>query len=264
MVRKFCKKCLMLMLMAAVCVGCQWQLKAASQQADGQQVSIQRYDRIEALYLTTGDYSAMQQLNTYFPTETRMLIEDVLKLGHVDDTSINTRFLYFFQDSTLQRMLSDVQQQYSNMDDLNEQLSEAFERMRKQLPDMDLPQVYAQIGSFDQSIVVSGGSLGVSLDKYLGSDYPFYVSHYSEEQRRLMTRDMIVPDCLAFYILSHYPLPAKSQQSDRDEHMGRIQWVVNQLTQRRVFASRHVDAVRQYMERHPGLPYDSLLQQIAM
>ena len=116
-----------------VCVGCQWHLKPAETDAAGKRIGIQRFDRIEMLYLTTGDYSALQQMNTYFPTETRMLIEDMLHLGQVDDPAINTKFLFFFQDSTLQQMLNDVQQQYANMDDVDEHLSLAFKRLKDEL-----------------------------------------------------------------------------------------------------------------------------------
>ena len=125
-----------LIVLMLVCVGCQWHLKPAETDAAGKRIGIQRFDRIEMLYLTTGDYSALQQMNTYFPTETRMLIEDMLHLGQVDDPAINTKFLFFFQDSTLQQMLNDVQQQYANMDDVDEHLSLAFKRLKDELPDM--------------------------------------------------------------------------------------------------------------------------------
>ncbi len=111
-----------LVLLMFVCFGCQWQLKPSETDASGRRIGIQRYDRIEHLYLTTGDYSALQQMNTYFPTETRMLIEDMLHLGHVDDPGINKKFLYLFQDSTLQQMLNDVQLQFADMDDIDEEL----------------------------------------------------------------------------------------------------------------------------------------------
>ena len=155
-----------LVLLMFVCFGCQWQLKPSETDASGRRIGIQRYDRIEHLYLTTGDYSALQQMNTYFPTETRMLIEDMLHLGHVDDPEINTKFLYFFQDSTLQQMLNDVQLQFADMDDIDEELLTTFKRLKEELPEVEVPTVYTQIGSFDQSIIVSGGSLGISLDKY--------------------------------------------------------------------------------------------------
>ena len=189
-----------LVVLMLVCVGCQWQLKPAETDAAGKRIGIQRFDRIEMLYLTTGDYSALQQMNTYFPTETRMLIEDMLHLGQVDDPAINTKFLFFFQDSTLQQMLNDVQQQYTNTDDIDEQLSLAFKRLKDDLPDIAVPTVYTQIGSFDQSIIVSGGSLGVSLDKYLGRDFPLYQEFYSPEQRQQMGRDAIVTDAISAYL----------------------------------------------------------------
>lgn len=249
-----------LVMLMFVCIGCQWHLKPAETDASGRRIGIQRFDRIEMLYLTTGDYSAIQQMNTYFPTETRMLIEDMLHLGQVDDPDINTKFLFFFQDSTLQQMLNSVQQQYSNMDDIDEQLSMAFKRLKDELPDVAVPTVYTQIGSFDQSIIVSGGSLGISLDKYLGVDYPFYSNHYSEQERQLMHRDMIVPDCLCFYLLSVYPLPKGHEQEDRDKHMGRIMWTVNRLMQKQVFDNEYVDAASTYMRHHSHISLNEFLQ----
>ena len=242
-----------------VCIGCQWQLKPSETDDAGRRIGIQRFDRMEMLYLTTGDYSALQQMNTYFPTETRMLIEDMLHLGQVDDPDINTKFLFFFQDSTLQQMLNDVQQQYANMDDIDEQLSTAFKRLKDDLPDLTVPTVYTQIGSFDQSIIVSGGSLGVSLDKYLGADYPFYCDHYSEQERQLMHRDMIVPDCLCFYLLSIYPMPKDHNQADRDRHMGRIMLTANRLMQKQIFDNNFVEEALTFMHHHPHISLHEFL-----
>lgn len=243
-----------------LCVACQWQLKPADANASGRYIGIQRFDRIEMLYLTTGDYSAMQQMNTYFPTETRVLIEDMLHLGHVDDPEINVKFLYFYQDSTLQQMLSDVQKTFGNLEDIDEELMTVFRRLADMIPDLDVPSIYTQIGSFDQSVVVSGGSLGISLDKYLGSDYPFYQNHYNEQERQLMTRSMIVPDCLSFYLLSMYPLQQGHHQEDRDLHMGRIMWTVNKVMKKQVFENPYVEAAGEYMKEHPKTEITELLQ----
>ncbi len=248
------------MFMMLLCFGCQWQLKPND---DGEtNISIARYDRIESLYLTTGDYSALQQMNTYFPMQTRTLIEDVLHIGKVDDPETNRRFMRFFQDSTLQRMLADVSRQYSNMDDVNDELAAAFERLQDEMPAIEMPHVYAQIGSFDQSIIVAGGSLGISLDKYLGSDYPFYQQNYRDDQRQMMKRSMIVPDCLGFYLLSLYPIPLDmvNTQEGRDRHMSKIQWVVNEVMSREVFKSDMISAVARYMENNKDQTFDDMLR----
>lgn len=245
-----------------VCFSCEWQLKSNTDEVDSAQISVERYDRIETLYLTTGDYSALQQMNTSYPMQTRMLIEDVLHIGKVDDEAINTKFLHFFQDSILQKMLDDVEEQYSDMDDINEELTAAFARLKDDIPHVEIPKIYAQVGSFDQSIIVGNKTLGISLDKYLGADYLFYQQHYTAHQRSLMTREMIVPDCMSFYLLSIYPFPRVEQlsQEDRNMHMGRIQWVVNRIIDRNVFTNSFVTHIDQLMKKNNHLTIDQLLR----
>ena len=245
-----------------VCVGCQWQMRPADPSDDGITVSIERFDRMEMLYLSTGDLAALQQMKTNYPTETRTLIEDVLRLGRVDEADINRRFLLFFQDSTLQSLMADVARQYQDVDDLDGQLTEAFNRLARSLPDFEMPRFYTQVGSLDQSIVVGHGVLGISLDKYLGTDHPIYLKYgYSKEQRAMMTRDYIVPDCLSFYLLSRYPLSPVDVESPelRRMHMGRIQWVVNKALGHTFFNSEAVSEAQTYMQVHPATDWHTFL-----
>ena len=243
------------------CVGCEWQLKPNTADVADDAIIIDRYDRVESQYLSTGDLAALQQMTTAYPKQTRMLIEDMLLIGKVDDPDINTKFLHFFQDSTLQAMLVEVQKQYEEIDDINDELTEAFTRLKEELPGIEFPHIYTQVGSFDQSVVVGDHSLGISLDKYLGSDYPFYMENYTEDQRRMMVRKMIVPDCLSFYILSLYPLPDDDEfiQHNRNLHMGKIQWVVNQVMKRDVFSNEHVDSTERLMSKHKEMTINQLL-----
>ena len=154
------------------CISCEWQFKMSDE--EDETVAVDRYDRIQSLYLTTGDFSALQQMNTVFPMQTRTLIEDVLRIGKVNDPEINKTFLRFYQDTTLQALIAETQQQYASMDDINEQLTQAFRYLRKHIPNFDMPEVYAQIGSLDQSVIVGNNTIGICLDKYLGEDYPLY------------------------------------------------------------------------------------------
>ena len=169
-------------------VACDFKLPRSGKDDACAQIEVQRYDRAESRYLMTGDFSALQQMNTGYPVETRALIEDLLKIGEVNDPQINTKLLKFYQDSALQTLILDAEAQYANMDDINKDLTEAFGKLKQWLPDLPLPTVYAQITALDQSIVIGNQSIGISLDKYLGADYPLYLKYYSREQRRLMTR----------------------------------------------------------------------------
>lgn len=240
---------------------CELRLKPFEEESE-HRMEVFRYDRLESQYLTTGDFSALQQMSTEYPMETRTLIEDILHIGEVNDPQINKKFLTFFQDSTLQMIVSDAESQYANMDDINRQLNKAFFNLKGRLPDMPLPQVYAQIGALDQSIVIGNQSIGISLDKYLGEDYPLYKKFYSASQLKAMSRRYIVPDCLSFYLLSLYPMPDFEQRSqiDRDLHIGKIMWVCNQALECRFFQSKYINMVDNYMKRNKNLTLDSLLR----
>lgn len=253
---------LILLLALCACIGCQWNFRTVDEECKKGELVIERFDRIELQYLTTGDFAALQQMKTMYPAETRILIEDVLQLGMVDEPDINSRFLLFFQDSTLQALMREVSVQYADIEDVNVLLTDAFNELKRLLPGMTVPRVYAQIGSLDQSIVVDDTLVGIALDKYLGADNAIYQRYdYTERQRSTMTRDYIVPDCLAFYLLRHYPMSEEAADSAalRHEHMGKILYVVNKVTKRKVFTNDEVANVEKYMKAHPKVSVEQLL-----
>ena len=240
---------------------CEFKFKP-NEEGSAAPLTVQRYDRLESRYLTTGDFSALQQMNTDYPIETRTLVEKILQLGTITDANISNRFLMFYQDSTLQSLIADAEAEYANMDDINAQLKGAFERLHVWLPEMQQPYFYAQIGALDQSIVVGEHSVGISLDKYMGTDYPLYKKFYSAQQRSTMSRQYIVPDCLTFYLLSLYPMKNfdTRPQLDRDLHMGKIMWAVNKAMGKEVFETKYVKTINAYVKRNPKITVKELLE----
>ncbi|MCH5310032.1 MAG: gliding motility protein GldB [Prevotella sp.] len=252
-----------LMVVLLACVSCEWQFRPSDDETIV--MAIDRYDRIQSLYLTTGDFSALQQMNTAYPMQTRTLIEDVLHIGKVNDSQINTKFLRFYQDTILQNLINEAERQYAGMEDINRQLTNAFRYLHKNIPDMEIPEIYAQIGSLDQSIIVGNNTIGICLDKYLGADCPLYQKPeygYSKDQLRMMDRSYIVPDCVGFYLLSLYPMPADRSlsQLERDIHIGKIQWAVNKAVGKQVFHSEYIQRADRYMNRNKNATVDQLLR----
>ena len=151
-----------------LCVACEFKL---TKEIDCRtSVEVVRYDRLESRYLTTGDFSALQQMNVDYPIVTRTLVENVLKLGAVYEPDINSKFLNFYQDSILQTVIADTETEYANMMDVNESLSSAFDKLQSLIPSVKKPEIYTLIGALDQSIIVGDNYIGVCLDKYLGKD----------------------------------------------------------------------------------------------
>ncbi|MBO5538662.1 MAG: gliding motility protein GldB [Prevotella sp.] len=249
-------------MLAMALSACEFKFMQGTNEPEKGAAEVLRYDRLESRYLTTGDFSALQQMNTQYPVQTRMLLEDMLQLGEVSDPSINSRFLNLYQDTVLQTIIADVGAQYADLSDVEQSLNTSLERLRELLPNMPIPEIYVQIGALTQSVVVGEQLVGVSLDKYLGADYPLYVRYYTPQQRKTMTRSYIVPDCLSFYLLSLYPLSVSEEhvQTARDRHMGRIQWVVNQALGTKFFRSAYVDAAAKAMRQHPRTVEEFLKQ----
>lgn len=251
-----------LFLVMALCVACQFKLKPNADEGELSRIEVLRYDRLEARYLTTGDFSALQQMNISYPEETRTLLEDVLNIGEVNDPEINTKFLNLYQDTVLQKIILDAESQYLNMDDIKKRLNKAFNKLEAIVPNLHMPKVYAQIGALDESIVIGDKSIGISLDKYLGEDYPVYLKFYSKEQRKSMVRDNIVPDCLTFYLLSLYPMknPERRAQIDRDLRMGKMMWIANKLMGKNFFDTPYTKKVDDFVRQHPHVDMKALLE----
>lgn len=249
-------------VIVSVLVGCDFTMSSSKKYDAIDSIEILRYDRVEARYLTTGDFAALQEMNTIYPTQTRALIEDLLKLGTVNNVNINKNMLEFFQDSTLQNIIHAAESEFADMSDLDKGLKAAFKNLKKEIPNIEIPVFYAQIGSLDQSIVVDDNAIGISLDKYLGKNYPTYLRFYDESMRESMSREYIVPDCVLFFLISKYGLQnvSEASQHDRDINMGIMMYVANKVVEHKVYKSPFVDRVVRYMKKHQGLSIRNILE----
>lgn len=192
---------------------------------------IHRFDRIVDEYASLNSFSALQRMNTEYPQATRLLIEDVLEIGKVQDPRIEQKLREFYLDSTMQVLLEAVHDEYDNLDQEEKELNKVFSQLKEIDPNFQIPKIYTQISGLNQSIIVGDGVLGISLDKYLGTDYPLYKKYYYDYQRRLFKRSRIVPDALFYYLSSIYSLPDDQSHTLLDYMLdfGKISWVIAHL-----------------------------------
>lgn len=195
-------------------------------------IKVFRYDRLQYEATAMNSIAAVQKMNLDCPQATRILIEDVLMLGRVDEPNINERMCAYYSDSILFRLMEDAEKKYSDMEPIEKGLTEGFRRLKEEIPTLPVPAVYSQISALNQSVVVGDSLLGISLDKYMGADYPLYKRYYYAYQRRSMKPERILPDCFTFYLMSLYPFGWESGHRtlfDVMMHQGKINWVVRQI-----------------------------------
>ena len=216
---------------------CQWDGKSG-QQSDELQVKIARYDRLQYEYVTLHSVAALQKMNTNYPQVTKVMIEDVLELGKVDDNKINDVLLEYFNDTTLQRLVKDANVKFKDLSWLEKELQKGLQKFKKKIPSLRIPTFFAQISALNQSVVVIDTLVGFSLDKYMGADYDLYKRYYYEYQTYNMRQERIVSDCFTYYLLSEYPYVWKPGRTllELMMHRGKIHWVVSQVLGCKSFA----------------------------
>ena len=131
---------------------CQWDGKSGNT-ADVD-VRVARYDRLQYEYVTMNSFSALQKMNTDYPQVTKLLIEDVLAIGEVDDMKINDRMLEYYSDSTLLTLMHDAEEKFKDLGWVEEKLTKGFKRLKKEVPALFVPHFYAQIAALNQSVVL--------------------------------------------------------------------------------------------------------------
>ncbi len=198
----------------------------------GKKISVMRYDRLLNEYVRFNSLSALQKMNnTENMQATKLLVEDVLAIGNMEDDNINQKLKTFYSDTTLIRLMADVESHFPDLSIIETNLTKGFGKLKREIPEMNIPRIYSQISAFNESIVVSDTLVGISLDKYMGKNYALYKRYYYDYQCRSMSPERIVPDCFLFYLLSTYPLPLDIERSLLNVmlHYGKICYVVNQI-----------------------------------
>lgn len=191
-------------------------------------IKIHRYDRLQFEASALNSFTSLQKMNMNYPHATKLLIEDVLALGSVDDEKINDLLCAYYSDTSLVNLMLDVEDKYKDLSSFEKELTKGFVFLKKRIPSIPIPVVYSQISALNQSIVVADSLIGISLDKYMGEEYPMYKRYYYDYQRRTMNPERIVPDCISFYLLSLYPFPWERDHRtlfDVIMYRGKIAWI---------------------------------------
>ncbi len=221
-----------ILLVCCLCLAaCQWKLSGEDDKDTDMDIKVCRFDKLLNEYVSLNSFSALQKMNTEYPQETKILVEDVLTIGEVDDNNINGRLKAFYADSTIRVLMRDAMEKFEDMKGIEQQLTKGFRKLKKEIPSFKIPRVYAQLSALNQSVVVGDSILGFSIDKYMGADYPLYKKYYYDYQCRTMEPSRIVPDCFVYYLISEYPIPWNWNRSlvDHIMHSGKMHWIIARI-----------------------------------
>lgn len=198
-------------------------------------IKVVRYDKLQYEATVMNSFLALQKMNIQHPQATKILIEDILGIGKVNSNRINEKMCKYYSDTLLVKLMEDALVKYKDMSDIEQQLTEGFIALKEALPSIIVPRVYSQFSALNQSVVVGDSLLGISIDKYMGKDYPLYSKFYYDYQTKSMSPENIVPDCFMFYLIGSYPYPWQEQPRtlfDVIVYRGKIAWTIEKIFNR--------------------------------
>lgn len=155
----------------------------------------------------------------------------VFKTQETHTDAFFNRMINYYSEPTLNQLYQDALSKFEYTDNISEELSIAFGYLQKHFPEMQIPAVYMHVSGLQQNVLVDDSLLSISIDKYLGEDYPIYQGYFYAHQRRKMAPTYVVPDYLAAWLMSEYPFSGDDRiLLDRMIYEGKIKYLVHQAS----------------------------------
>ncbi len=149
----------------------------------------------------------------------------------LDDAPVYQEGLKMFtHHENIAKLYADVEAKFATDSSWMEPLQSAFARYTEQFPDRPLPRILTHVSGLNQSIVTVDSLLSISLDCYLGEDYPLYTSRYYDYERPLHKSDRIAIDAAEVWLRTQYPYQSeRNALLDRMVYEGKILFALTQL-----------------------------------
>lgn len=194
-----------LVLIGMIVSGCSCQERRDSAAVvSNSSVSIHRFDKALYQYACSED-----SLTTVFPEEYKGMLDligqAVLNIKSSDDEALWPEVRRYYSEPTLRKLYQDAIRTYDSIPRLEEKLTAGFAFLKREFPGMRIPKVYMHVSGFNQNVLVTDSLLSLSIDKYLGADYPLYKEFFYPDQRRRMSPMFVPQDYLRGWVMAEYP-----------------------------------------------------------
>jgi gliding motility-associated lipoprotein GldB len=196
----------------------------------GCEVSV-KIQRFEQDLFALKQHPDLEQLQQKYADVLPLYSSKVIGLGNSNDSNYMDYLNQFLFDSTMSRVYDRVTEKFPTVEKQEDELGDAFTYVSYYFPDLPVPQFFSQISGFNQSIVVAPNWIGISLDKYLGSDCEFYGYLGTPMYARAnMIPERIAQDVVLAYALTEFSFqPLKDDLISNMIYQGKIRYFLQMM-----------------------------------
>jgi hypothetical protein len=175
--------------------------------------------------------SSIQLLQDKYGQFLKAYNQKIINLGKVEDKDYSQRLTSFINYEANKDIIKKAKEVFPNHDVFTRELEKGFKYYKYYFPEARIPDVYLMISGFSQSIAVDNDWVGLSIEKYLGSDCEFYEwLNIAKYLRKGMTKEKMAPDVLRAIALTNYRYD--DQVDDVINHMvykGKIRYFMHRM-----------------------------------
>jgi hypothetical protein len=174
-------------------------------------IDIVRFDSAQLAVRPDSVKPDIKQLYTDYESFMPIYVEGILGLPTEDTTYLCEMYAQFLTDTTMGFAQTNAKAQvmFANIDSLQEDLNEGFSRLHHLYPKWEIPTIYLFVSGFNSSVMYYENIIGVGIDMYLGSEYPYYNQVVYDYQKQTMRKACIAGDVLSMYLAYNIPYNSK-------------------------------------------------------
>lgn len=216
-------------ILSVALISCNGQTSVSIDYATVKPLPVQRFDKDLLHFLDQKDESDPKDFIKRYPQMLDVLGKAVLNMKSSDFPGFFDKLKQYYSEPTLRSLYQDAVTQYDSLEKIEKDLGYGFEYLKGQFPFMQVPAVYMHVSGLNQNVLVADSLLSLSIDKYLGEDYPLYQDFFYEFQKRKMCSALVVPDYISGWLMSEFPFDGRENVLlDRLIYEGKIKYVLSQ------------------------------------
>ena len=198
-------------MLAGLLCGCGNKYQYFPKDIEQVEVKIVRFDSAQLAVRPDSVKSDIEQLYADYEEFMPMFVEGILGLPTEDTAYLCEMYAQFLTDTVMgfAQTNAKAQEMFADVSSLQKALNTGLSRLHYLYPEWEIPTVYMFVSGFNSSVMYYENIMGLGVDMYLGSDYPYYNQVVYNYQKQTMRKECVVGDLLSMYVAYHIPYNSK-------------------------------------------------------
>jgi hypothetical protein len=125
-----------------------------------------------------------------------------ITLDQNDESTFFSSLKEYFSNQMLLKIYQDALKAYQDTTPYEDGLNAVSAIVEDQFAGKSLPRFAMHVSGFRENVIIVDNLISISIDKYLGDDYPLYANFFQPYERSRMRPEYVVRDYLKAWLMS--------------------------------------------------------------